>query len=262
MAEFSKIISTLLNDVVQAQHEANLYAGRLQDEYREGGKANGFTLPYATIGDIELNLNYGITEGMSEREQIETDYRKLYAFLKDFSYQVAKVTISGVMSSVKATDIAVNVEAQRVWILLSGESAEYRKLLIFLSRRIYSRLVGDIGIFLDGEGSLLAEPLVTLFCAIARNDLLCLPEVECLFAENKKGKLREEVENTLGDTLRPFITQQISGYNFANKQMVPTVEVIVDAEGLEKLPTECIHSIRLKLNLRDSPMYVEPDNKE
>ena len=131
MAEFNKIISTLLNDVIQAQHEANLYAGSLRNEYREGGKANGFTLPYATIGNIELNLKYGIENAESQREQVETDYQKLYSFLKNFSHQTAKVTIASIISSIKAVDVATDGEAQRIWVLLSEESKEYRKLLSY-----------------------------------------------------------------------------------------------------------------------------------
>lgn len=88
MAQFSKIIGTILCDVIQAQHEANLYAGRLCEEYRKGGKAAGLHLPHATIGDIELTLKYGIENGESKREQFETDYRGLYVFLKSFSSQM------------------------------------------------------------------------------------------------------------------------------------------------------------------------------
>lgn len=262
MAEFSKIISTLLNDVIQAQHEANLYAGSLRDEYREGGKAVGFTLPYATIGDIELTLNYGIENAESQREQVETDYQKLYSYLKDFSCQTAKVAIAGIIPSVKAVDVTTDSEAQRLWALLSDESKEYRKLLTYLSRRIYSRLISGTGVVLDGQGSLLCEPLVTLLCSAIRSDFLSLPDIESLFAGKKSRKSREEVENIAAGILRPFVEEQVSGYNFSTKRIVPTADVIVDAEGLEKVPAECIHSIRLKLSLPDFPKYIEPDNKE
>ena len=262
MAEFNKIISTLLNDVIQAQHEANLYAGSLRNEYREGGKANGFTLPYATIGNIELNLKYGIENAESQREQVETDYQKLYSFLKNFSHQTAKVTIAGIISSIKAVDVATDGEAQRIWVLLSEESKEYRKLLTYLSRRIYSRLISGIGVVLDGQGSLLTEPLVTLLCSIIRSDFLCLPDIEGLFNRKKSRQSREEVENNAVSMLRPFVEEQVSGYNFSTKRIVPTADVIVDSVGLEKVPAECIHSIRLKLSLPDSSNYVEPHNEK
>lgn len=260
MTQFNKIISTLLNDIIQAQHEANLYAGSLRGEYYEGGKANGFTLPNATIGDIELNLNYGIENAESQREQVETDYQKLYSFLKDFSYQSAKVTIAGIISSVKT--VATDNEALHVWALLSEENKEYHKLLTYLSRKIYSHLVSNISIILDGQGSLLAEPLVILLCSVIRSDFLCLPDIENLFTGKKSRKSREELENTAAGILRPFVTQQVSGYCFNNKRMVPTAEIIVDSEELEKIPAECIHSVRLKLNLRDTSPYVESNKKK
>lgn len=262
MAQFSKIIGALLSDIIQAQHEANLYAESLREEYRKGGKAGGFTLPRATIGDIELNLNYGVENAVSEREQFATDYQRLYSFLKDFSYQTAKVLISHVVNSVKAGDVAGKDEAQRVWSLLSDESKEYRKLLVYLSRKIYSDLVSATETFIDEHGSVPAEPLVNLSCAAARNNLLFLPDLEVLFAGRSGKKLRAEVENSMAEVLRPFVEQLVSEHNFANKRIVSGVDVIIDAKGLEKIPVECMQSIRLKLKLPDFASYVEPDNKE
>ena len=262
MAQFSKIIGALLSDIIQAQHEANLYAESLREEYRKGGKVGGFTLPRATIGDIELNLNYGVENAVSEREQFETDYRRLHSFLKDFSCQASKVLISHVVNSVKAADVAGRDEAQRVWSLLSDERKEYRKLLVYLSRKIYSDAVCATDTFIDEQGSVLAGPLVNLSCDTARNNLLFLPDLEVLFSGRSGNKLRAEVENSMADVLRPFVVQLVSELNFVNKRIVSGADVIVDAKGLEKIPVECVQSIRLKLKLPDFAPYVEPDNKE
>ena len=262
MAQFSKIIGALLCDIIQAQHEANLYASRLGGEYGEGGKTTGFTLPHATLGDIELNLNYGIEDATAECEHYETNYRKLHSFLKDFSFQTAKVAISSVMLAVKATNIADKCEARQVWTLLSGGSSkEYRKLLAFLSRKIYSELVSATELFIDEQGSVRTGPLGTSLCDAVRNDLLHLPDIDALLS-GSTDKVRAEMEQNLAGMLSPFVSQLVSEENFANKRIVPSADVIVDAQSLEKLPVECIHSIRLKLSLPDCTQYVEPDNKK
>lgn len=262
MAQFSKIIGTILCDVIQAQHEANLYAGRLCEEYRKGGKAAGLHLPHATIGDIELTLKYGIENGESKREQFETDYRGLYVFLKSFSSQMAKSLISTLINSVKAVDVVGKSEAQHVWSLLSDESKEYRKLLTYLSRRIYCDLASATELFVNEHGSVLTEPLVNTLCETARKDLLFLPDIDVLFSEKKGQKLRTKIDNTMADTLTPFVNQLVSGISFSNKRVVSATDVIVDASKLEKIPVECIHSIRLKLSLPDSLQNVEPNKKE
>ena len=262
MAQFSKILGALLNDLISAQYEADVYTTRLRGEYGKNGKSIGFTPPRATIQEIELNLNYGIKDGVTECMTYETDFRKLHSFLKDFSFQSAKIIISTILSSVKPSDVAEDADALRIWSLLSKDNGgEYRKLLAYLSRKIYGELVGETEIFLDGQGSVLAGPLVTALCNVTRNGLLQLPDVEMLFCGNDV-KVRTEMLKTLAGTLAPFVSQLVSEENFIRERVLPSADVVVETNSLEKLPAECIHSIRLKLSLPGYSQYVEPDKKE
>ena len=56
MAQLSTIISSILRDMVSAQHEANMYAASLEEIYRRDGRLEGFHLPAIALGELELGI--------------------------------------------------------------------------------------------------------------------------------------------------------------------------------------------------------------
>lgn len=59
MAQLSKVLASIMCDVVSAQHEANLYAFPLSSLYRD--KA-GIAAPAVSFADIELTLHCAFGE--------------------------------------------------------------------------------------------------------------------------------------------------------------------------------------------------------
>lgn len=259
MAQFDKILETLLNDIIRAQHETNKYAERLQNEYKEKGNTNQLTMPQAIIGGVELNLNYAVENALSECELCEIDYNKLYTFMKDFALQSAKVVVSTIVSELKPTTVGEDCKGLGLWTALyEGKGAEYRKLLTYTSRKIYNELVTLSETILNEQGSVQTEPLVSAIHSVVVSDLLMQPDIELMFTE-KADATRSKVDIKLNEILPPFVEQIVTGMNFVNKRLSTTANVIVDAKGLEKIPSECIHSIRLKVNVPNIPSIVESD---
>lgn len=261
MARFDKVIGTLLNDIIRAQHEANQYAEQLHNEYQKKGSVKQINLPQAVIGSVELNLNYAVEDALFEYEKFELDYNKLYSFLKDFAYQSAKVVVSIIVSELKPSVTDENCKGLGLWSVLSEEKGiEYRKLLTYTSRKIYSELVTLNETILDEQGSVQTEPLVSAICSVVDSDLLIQPDIELMFSDNGHEN-RERVMTKLSMTLSPFIEQLVVDENFRNKRLVTTADVIVDAKGLEKIPSECIHSMRLNISFPSVPVNVNTENK-
>lgn len=86
------------------------------------------------------------------------------------------------------------------------------------------------------------------------------PDIELMFSDNGHEN-RERVMAKLSMTLSPFIEQLVVDENFRNKRLVTTADVIVDAKGLEKIPSECIHSMRLNISFPSVPVNVNTENK-
>ena len=49
MAQLSTIISSILRDMVFAQHQANMYAIALKDIYSKNGRLDNFSLPAVAL---------------------------------------------------------------------------------------------------------------------------------------------------------------------------------------------------------------------
>jgi len=245
MAQFDSIISSLLKSVVQAQHDADIYADNLQND----SKKKGLTSSKVAISSVELNLNYAINDALAECEIIETDYKRLYSFIKDLALQVSKFIIPIVVSELKPSAIGGENKSLGLWVALhNGTGAEYRKLLTYTNRKIYSELVTLGETILNEQGSVQAEPLVSAIHAVVASDLLLQPDIEQMFTEDGHA-VRERVEKKILETLNPFVEQLVANANFKSKRVSTAADVIVDAKGLEKIPVECMHSIRLKVDM-------------
>ena len=115
---------------------------------------------YVFTNDILMASKYA-SRIAAKYEKFELDYNKLYSFLKDFAYQSAKVVVSIIVSELKPSVTEENCKGLGLWSVLSEEKGiEYRKLLTYTSRKIYSELVTLNETILDEQGSIQVEPLV------------------------------------------------------------------------------------------------------
>lgn len=85
MAQLSTIVSSILRDMVYAQHQANMYAISLEDVYRKNGRLEDFAMPAIALGEMQLSLRYGIADSSVEIEQYEINYPALREMAKTFS---------------------------------------------------------------------------------------------------------------------------------------------------------------------------------
>lgn len=72
MAQLQSIISSVLRDVLVAQHEANIYSMSLSESYRKNGSTELFPLPAIAVGEMEMEIRYGITDVALARKQKES----------------------------------------------------------------------------------------------------------------------------------------------------------------------------------------------
>lgn len=85
MAQLSTIISSILRDMIVAQHEANMYAISLEDVYKQNGRLEQFALPTVAVGEVELDLRYGVKSDSAQTEQYEINYPQLRKVAKQIS---------------------------------------------------------------------------------------------------------------------------------------------------------------------------------
>lgn len=60
MVKLKDVIASVLRDVIEAQHEANLLTEALSEEYVEDGLPKHLLVPAVSIGEMEITLKYAI----------------------------------------------------------------------------------------------------------------------------------------------------------------------------------------------------------
>lgn len=60
MVKLKEVIASVLRDVIEAQHEANLLTEALSEEYGENGLPKHLLVPAVNIGEMEITLKYAI----------------------------------------------------------------------------------------------------------------------------------------------------------------------------------------------------------
>lgn len=71
MVKLKEVIASVLRDVIEAQHEANLLTEALSEEYGENGLPKHLLVPAVNIGEMEITLKYAIIND-NDDDDLET----------------------------------------------------------------------------------------------------------------------------------------------------------------------------------------------
>ena len=81
MVKLKDVIASVLRDVIEAQHEANLLTEALSEEYGENGLPKHLLVPAVNIGEMEITLKYAIINDNDddnlETQEVIVDAKKL-----------------------------------------------------------------------------------------------------------------------------------------------------------------------------------------
>lgn len=74
MVKLKDVIASVLRDVIEAQHEANLLTEALSEEYGKDGLPRHLLVPTVNIGEMEITLKYAIINDNDDDDDSETSY--------------------------------------------------------------------------------------------------------------------------------------------------------------------------------------------
>ncbi|MBK5720788.1 hypothetical protein JGH11_07870 [Dysgonomonas sp. Marseille-P4677] len=256
MAQLSKIVGSILRDMIVAQHEANMYAAELSEAYRKDGRMEKFQLPTVSFGDVELDLKYGIKKADNMPEQYEADYEYYKHRCEDVSSQLAKVIISAT-ASVKAQQNE-NKEVNVLLEKLSGQSQLNDKFHAFLSRKILNACYSNFSILVKEDGSFYNDVLFKVSLDVVSAELLDNKDFSDMVV-SKKDNLKSILSISIEKALSAFIPMLTKNINFNRKRKLPSMEIEVSNAELSKYSTESIHSLQLRIHPNYLPISVIDD---
>ncbi|WP_195594736.1 hypothetical protein [Bacteroides fragilis] len=262
MAQLQSIISSVLRDVLVAQHEANIYSMSLSESYRKDGNTELFPLPAIAVGEMELEIRYGIKDVAAQSVQYEINYVLLRKTIRKLTLQLTKVMLESMVHSILSSPLAKDKERIKLVEQLSEQQEIRDKFTLFLDKKLQESVIGHFTNLLKDDGSINAGVLRSCTLQTCNEELLFHSELEELFSGEEGKAVRKKAYSDIEKSIKDITPQLIKDINFKRKRIFPSVDVTVAADELAKLPDECIQSFRFKVSPRSFPLNLIGNGEE
>lgn len=247
MAQFNTLVGSILQDMIRAQHEANLYSLGLKNQY---GQDAQLRVPGAVLTQMEIELKYAFHKTDVKRTERQTDLKALKKYLGELAEQLAKIAITNVTSTASNAEDQ-EPEPEALNLLFEQEAELNRGFGAFLARKIGETLAKNAAQMTGDNGTIDKEAIMQSVMGVVENHLLDNHDLATLFA----GDLRQRAQTNLAQTLRILIEKRTKDYNFMRTETFNSAEIIVTADELKKLPAGAIHTMRVSL----APQSLQAD---
>lgn len=256
MAQLSKILSSILRDMVAAQHEANMYALKLSAAYRNQNQVVSLNPPAVSLGEIELMLHCGFTGESVTSKMYEIDQTMVLCAIHELSLEISESMVTCILSSIIHHTEEYR-EGESPIARLNREKTLRRNFIAFLGRKLYGYLKGHRAEFINIDGSIDIERLQEAILFVADDKILSHSEMEEVFANDTSEQLEKTVREELRTHVVIMLPRILKDIQIGKPVDYASFDVVVASGELAKLPDECIQTFKLKISPHDIP--AEPD---
>lgn len=258
MAQLSTIISSILRDMIVAQHEANMYAISLEDVYKQNGRLEQFALPTVAVGEVELDLRYGVKSDSAQTEQYEINYPQLRKVAKQVSKDYAEEIVKSTLPVLQALfpDEGTN-SSTKVLANFAVDDNLKRKYKAFLSRKILKAMQLSFTSLIKDDGRINEKVLLECILSVCDDKLLGHEDLQVLFNRPSGEETRKEIRKNLETFLKDMMPKILKDINLKRKRIIPSVDVTLNSEELANLPEECIHTLHFHVSPNNIKLYSE-----
>ena len=258
MAQLSTIISSILRDMIVAQHEANMYAMSLEDVYKQNGRLEQFALPTVAVGEVELDLRYGVKSDSAQTEQYEINYPQLRKVAKQVSKDYAEEIVKSTLPVLQALfpDEGTN-SSTKVLANFAVDDNLKRKYKAFLSRKILKAMQLSFTSLIKDDGRINEKVLLECILSVCDDKLLGHEDLQVLFNRPSGEETRKEIRKNLETFLKDMMPKILKDINLKRKRIIPSVDVTLNSEELANLPEECIHTLHFHVPPNNIKLYSE-----
>lgn len=259
MAQLSTIISSILRDMVFAQHQANMYAISLKDVYSKNGRLDNFSLPAVALGEMDLSIQYGITDSSSEVEQYEINYPALRDIVKGIAKSCAKLLLDSTIPIFSEVATAKDSNEATPLLTLKEDKRTRRDFSTFLSRKIQKALQKETTAIINENGTINEQNLARIILNVADDFLLNHQEIRDLLDKSTNSPCDEKAKTAMKAAIDQGLAVLIQDVNVYRKRLVPSVDVCVTSEELAKLPEDAIHTLHFKVSPNNINMFLKDE---
>lgn len=258
MAQLSTIISSILRDMIVAQHEANMYAMSLEDVYRQNGRLEKFALPTVALGEIELDLRYGVNSDSVQQEQYEINYPQLRKLSMNISRQFAQAIVSKVLPLLLAAFPYDGINAEtKVLADFAADKRLRQKYCAFLGRKILKSMQEYFTSLLNEDGTVNRHYLQEAINEACDTYLLRLEDLKGLFDRTGGDKVQENIQTAIQEIVNELMPKVLKNVNLKRKRISPSMDVVIEASELANLPEDCIQTLHFHVSPNNLKLYSD-----
>lgn len=255
MAQLSTIVSSILRDMVYAQHQANMYAVSLEDVYRKNGRLEDFAMPAIALGEMEISLRYGIADSSAQVEQYEINYPVLREMAKTFSRAGATLLMDTVLPALRQA-LPVNMPAEDNYLdVIERNSAVKHDLCAYLGHKILKRIQSNVTSIAKEDGSVNQDVMRRVLMATAQEDVLFHDDIADMISRYGSQGVLANVLSAVEPLVIQALPAIVKDANLMRKRLMPSVDVIVNTADLSQLPEEAIHTLTFKISPQSIKLY-------
>ena len=254
MTNLKQVISSVLRDVTQAQHEVAGYARELA---QSGLQTTGGTSvsPVAMVGELTLSLRYAVQDGEDITEVKVLNPTASDRLLGNISEQLAKLIIRKLVHQTKISGIPYAPNG----FSYIDDLGDNRRLIDYIAHRMFTRLKSNVEKLYNEQHEFEVEPIADQVLAVGEEDLFRHSDIEGLFALPGGTELLTETRRVLDDEVSEEIRKIIleeQGAQLFSYRTERSLRIEIDAERLKEYPAEVIQSITIKV----VPQQLPPIN--
>lgn len=230
MPNFRDIVTAVLRDLTRAQDASNRLSAKLAEKYRDGEILHYFPVPNALAKEVELELKFAVngTAGDVRAESI----RAGAAAFRPTARAIVELVLSDVRAAIEAgspLDIA----------LASGDIRD--QLSAHVARTLHERRERDAQTIDAERATRWAEDAL----------LSALTHTSELVTALGPARLSALVQGSRG-AWKAHLERMVSAIDALTVEEVdPELEVLLDTRALDGLPTDHIHVVRIRAELRN-----------
>ena len=248
MTNIRRVVRSVLRDVIQAQHDANLFSQQLSEEYAASGAGAIFSLPAAQVGELEIEIKYAIaSQNPEDSVRTEVNAREEKRLVVALSRELSKLIVTKMMVEVQQSGLPY-VEKGFGYI---DELANHTELIDYIAARMQEALTeNSSSMYLDGgkfDIDYIADKVLEVGekCVVNHSEITALFDLEG--GENLRQNIMTALDTKVTESIRQ-ITDSVSQEQLFRKRVTRhSMPVIVDSEALAALPAETIQTMRIKI---------------
>ncbi len=250
MTTIKEVISSILRDVVQAQHEVNAYARDLTHSSLSNVEASAIS-PAVGVGELTVHLKFAILEGEKVTEVQVLNKAENDRLLGNLSEQLAKLMIRKFVTQVQQSGLPYEDKG----FSYISDLGDHQRLIDYLSHHIRTALLNNIKTLYNREHRLEVEPIADQVLAVGEQYLFSHSDIEGLFAlpggQDLLEKTRQILDNDVSKEIKKIIQEEEDAHLYQCRTN-RSLHIETEAERLKEYPGETIQSLSLTIVSRQS----------